>query len=189
MISPCVHSFFNLKLCHLNHSGSTIFNSIASASNRKLENKNKQKKHYKVNSPVHFHTGFLQEEYTPSYTDWQVAVNWTVCVIFSTPPNKVFSDYQCACGKEKKKFTQSAEKWLMQTTDLSWEENEKCALWHCGAEKSNADRQTWMKKWKTDGERVLPWRMFLCSSSSAVGLWLSRLKTENTTFKGWYGSI
>lgn len=37
-----------------------------------------------------------------------------------------------------------------------------------------ANKQSWMKKWRT----VLPWRMFLCSSSSADGLWLSRLRTQ-----------
>ena len=45
------------------------------------------------------------------------------------------------------------------------------------------------ERWMKGG--VLPWRMFLCSSSSAVGLWLSRLKTQNTAdysiLTGWYG--
>lgn len=57
------------------------------------------------------------------------------------------------------------------------------------AGESNPNTQSWRKKCGM----VWPWRMFLCSSSSAVGLWLSRLRTQTAVdyffFKGWCGSF
>lgn len=81
--------------------------------------------------------------------------------------------------KKKIKTLQPRDEWLMRSIDLSKDEkNEKCAFWPYSADEWNANKRKWRMERVTGGGRVSPWRMFLCSSSSAVGLWLSRLKTD-----------
>lgn len=88
--------------------------------------------------------------------------------------------------------------WLMQMTEFSngLEKWKMCFLTLLVPRSGTHNRHTWTQRWRMDSGRRSPWRMFLCSSSSALGLWLSRLKMENSVdypfqrwMEGWMESL